>query len=237
MNHLLHSDHQANTQTFKEDSLPEPQNSPLSCAFSLADKTDSSQERNLNIMQAAREAAGWRRILVIGCPGAGKSTFSRKLAALLHLPLVYLDMLFHNPDQTSVSPEQFDQRLQDQMKGRCWIIDGNYLRTLPWRLQQANAVVWLDYPTELCLRSYLGRIGTKRPDMPWVERELDPDFYSYIANYRQTKTPQIEEILLHCCCPILRLQSREQADAFFVLLEQEEMAHEVRHLNDKSDRT
>jgi len=34
-----------------------------------------------------------KRVLVIGCPGAGKSTFGRKLAAKTSLPLLYPDML------------------------------------------------------------------------------------------------------------------------------------------------
>lgn len=32
------------------------------------------------------------KIIVIGCPGAGKSTFARKLSKLTEIPLYYLDM-------------------------------------------------------------------------------------------------------------------------------------------------
>ena len=42
------------------------------------------------------------RILVIGSPGSGKSTFSRALAQRKQLPLVYLDQLFWNADRTTV---------------------------------------------------------------------------------------------------------------------------------------
>ena len=35
-----------------------------------------------------------RRVLVIGCSGAGKTTFSRRLADLTGLPLVHLDKEF-----------------------------------------------------------------------------------------------------------------------------------------------
>ena len=34
-----------------------------------------------------------KRAIVIGCPGAGRSTFARKLAAKTGLPLYYLDIV------------------------------------------------------------------------------------------------------------------------------------------------
>lgn len=55
------------------------------------------------------------RILVIGSPGSGKSTFSRALAQRKQLPLVYLDQLFWNADKTTVDQAQFDQRLGEAM--------------------------------------------------------------------------------------------------------------------------
>lgn len=51
-----------------------------------------------------------QRILVIGCPGAGKSMFSRKLRDATGLPLHYLDMLWHKADKTNFTREEFDQK-------------------------------------------------------------------------------------------------------------------------------
>ena len=47
-----------------------------------------------------------KRIMVIGSPGAGKSTFTRKLQQKINLPIVYLDRLFWKADKTTVSPEE-----------------------------------------------------------------------------------------------------------------------------------
>ena len=54
-----------------------------------------------------------KKVIVIGCPGAGKSTFSRKLVAKTGLPLYYLDMIWHRPDRTTVTREEFDERLSE----------------------------------------------------------------------------------------------------------------------------
>ena len=92
-----------------------------------------------------------QRAIVIGCPGAGKSTFARKLRARTGLPLYYLDMLWHRPDRTNVSRQAFDAALSAILATDRWIIDGNYQRTLEMRLQACDAVFFLDYPLPLCL--------------------------------------------------------------------------------------
>lgn len=92
-----------------------------------------------------------KKVIVIGCPGAGKSTFSRKLAAKTGLPLHYLDMIWHRADRTVIGREEFDKRLDKLVKEDEWIIDGNYARTLPVRLAHCDTVFFFDIPLELCI--------------------------------------------------------------------------------------
>ena len=136
-----------------------------------------------------------KRILVIGCPGAGKSTFARALRDRTGLPLWYLDRIWHRPDRTTVSPQEFDARLEELLAQAVWIIDGNYLRTLEVRLQAADAVFLLDYPTEVCLEGAGSRIGTRREDLPWVEEEFDPEFRQWIEDFGRDQLPEIYRLL------------------------------------------
>ena len=71
-----------------------------------------------------------KRAIVIGSQGAGKSTFARKLKEKTGLPLYYLDRIFHKSDRTTLTREEFDRKLQTILQTDCWIIDGNYQRTL-----------------------------------------------------------------------------------------------------------
>ena len=88
-----------------------------------------------------------KRILVIGCPGAGKSTFARALRDRTGLPLWYLDQIWHRPDRTTVSRAEFDARLTGLLRGDAWIIDGNYLRTLePGCGQRIPSFCWTTPP-------------------------------------------------------------------------------------------
>lgn len=112
-----------------------------------------------------------RKIIIIGCPGAGKSTFARKLNQKLSFPLYYLDMIWHKPDKTTCSREAFDGRLREILEKDTWIIDGNYLRTLEMRLKEADTVFLLDYPLEVCLAGAMERIGKKREIFAFRSRE------------------------------------------------------------------
>ena len=157
-----------------------------------------------------------QKVLVIGCPGSGKSTFARRLPALTGLPLIYLDQLFWNADKTWVSQETLDARIEAALAGDRWIMDGNYARTLELRLQVCDTVFFLDYPLELCLQSVEQRIGTVRPDMPWVEEEPDEEFLQYIRDFPADQLPEIIRLLeqYRAGRRIITFRSRAEAEAF-----------------------
>lgn len=136
-----------------------------------------------------------QKVIVIGCPGAGKSTFARKLSAVTGLPLYYLDLIWHRADQTTVSREEFDRRLREILDQEQWIIDGNYLRTLEMRIQACDTVFLLDCPLEECLEGARARIGKKREDLPWVETEFDEEFRQWIENFPKDQLPKIYQSL------------------------------------------
>ena len=165
------------------------------------------------------------KILVIGSPGSGKSTFARKLRDITGLPLHYLDMIFHRPDRTTVDRDEFDKALNEILAGDEWIIDGNYLRTLPLRLSAAEKVLFFDLPVEECLKGAESRIGTKREDLPWTETEFDEDFRRYIIDFPKDQLPKIERLLEDCkdAKDIVVFRSREEADQYLETLSAKNM--------------
>lgn len=155
------------------------------------------------------------KIIVIGSPGAGKSTFARQLRDITSLPLYYLDMLWHKPDKTNVSRDEFDKKLNDILCRDRWIIDGNYQRTIKDRLEYCDTVFLLDYPPEICLAGAKARIGTKREDMPWIETELDEEFRQWIVDFPVQKLPKKYQMLdIYKDKNIVVFKSREEADLY-----------------------
>ena len=100
-----------------------------------------------------------QKVIVIGSPGAGKSTFARQLRAVTNLPLYYLDMIWHKSDGTNISLAEFDKQLDKILQSDRWIIDGNYQRTLAMRLCVCDTVFLLDYSLRVCLEGAESRIG------------------------------------------------------------------------------
>ena len=137
-----------------------------------------------------------KKIIVIGCPGSGKSTFSKALHKLTKIPLYHLDMLFWNADKTTVEKSVFLDRLFKITENGEWIIDGNYGSTMELRMQKCDTVIFLDYPVDVCLDGIKERKGKPRSDMPWIESdEDDREFVEFIKNYNSQSRPKVIELL------------------------------------------
>ena len=129
-----------------------------------------------------------KRIIVIGCPGSGKSTFSMALRDKLGIPLYHLDMMYWNADKTKVERAVFLERLSAALAEDEWIIDGNYASTMELRLVACDTVFFLDYPSAVCLDGLRQRRGKARSDIPWVETEEDAEFVGFVKSFNEKET-------------------------------------------------
>ena len=130
------------------------------------------------------------RILIIGCPGAGKTTLALELGKKKNLPVVHLDQLWWKGNWENVTREEFDSRLHLAMNGEKWIMDGNYNRTLPQRIAACDTIVYLDFGRWECLKGMvqrvLGSYGKVRPDMaPGCPERFDWEFVQWIWNFNR----------------------------------------------------
>ena len=155
------------------------------------------------------------KIIVIGCPGSGKSRLSRKLRCKLEIPLWHLDMLYWNSDRTTLEKKTFLERLSAVLEKDKWIVDGNYMSTMEQRLEKCDTVIFLDFSVDDCILGVKERMGKPRDDMPWIEIEEDREFIEFIKSFNDIQRPVIMDLLeRYGDKNIVIFKSREEVDEF-----------------------
>lgn len=109
----------------------------------------------------------YSRIIVLGTTSSGKSTLSKRLADLLDLELIELDVLHYEPNWKVVPDEIFLSQVETAIKAKRWIVAGSYhiARDLIW--SKADLAIWLDYPLWWILWKLTSRTFTR-----WWTQEL-----------------------------------------------------------------
>jgi len=141
-----------------------------------------------------------QRILVIGSPGAGKSTLARYLSEHLGLPLIHLDREYFGPGWATPPREEWRDRVRALAARPAWIMDGNYASTFDIRMPRATDIVWLDLPRWRCMRSVLWRVaknyGRVRPDLgPDCTEKFDWSFMRWTWSYPDRMRPKTARML------------------------------------------
>lgn len=141
------------------------------------------------------------KVAVIGSPGAGKTTFSKKLASKLNVTLYHLDYFYHDDtfnyadDKTAWRAKVTELANQPE-----WVIDGNYKSTFDIRFPRADTIIYLDYSRGITLwRAIKRRIelhGQLRDDMPvnWKEK-LTLELLRFIWTYNKVERPRVYSLL------------------------------------------
>ncbi len=168
-----------------------------------------------------------QRVLIIGNSGAGKSTAARRVAAALSLPLCHLDQLFWQPGWQARGRADFDGRLRAVLASPAWVVDGNYSRALAVRLEVADTVLWLDFPTLTSVWGVLSRWagwhGRQRPDMgAGCPEKIDVAFLWYVLRWRARHRGTLERLLAAAAArgvAVHRLRRRRQLEMLLRELE------------------
>lgn len=156
----------------------------------------------------------YRKVLIVGCGGAGKSTLAVDMGKRFGLPIVHLDKLWWLPNWQTRSEQEFDELLNGELVKDDWIIEGNYLRTFKTRLKYADFCIFLDYDTELCVQSVYERAekykGVTRPDMTdGCTEQLDDEFKNWISSFRKNVRPSMLSDLENGSTTYTVFQTRE----------------------------
>lgn len=165
------------------------------------------------------------RIAVMGIPGSGKSTFSRRLGDVLNVPVTHLDSEFWEPGWEKPDSADWTETHREMTERESWILDGNYWSTLDSRLAAADTVVVLSVPRYVALyrvvKRWLTHDGETRPDMAeGCEEKVDAEFARYIWRFPE-KMQRLERTLEAIDINVVRLGSNRERDTFLKRLRAE----------------
>ena len=142
-----------------------------------------------------------RKVSIIGCGGAGKSTLAVELGSLLNLPVIHLDSVYWGPDWERPPAEEWQRRHRELLARESWIMDGNYGGTMKERIAASDTVILLALSRFTCLyrvfkRGFKGR-GRSRPDLHpgCIEKLPDREFLKWIWDYPKTRLPGVMQLL------------------------------------------
>ncbi len=162
-----------------------------------------------------------KKVLVIGSCGAGKSTFSKRLAKIIGLKLIHLDRFYHLPNWEEPTDEEWLKIVNQLVNGDEWIIDGNFGGTMDMRLNHCDTLIWLDFPRTICIWRVIKRTlkyyRRTRPDMAeGCYERFDWEFFKYVWNFQHDKNRSIEGRLKKFENKnVYRLRSNGEVNRFF----------------------
>lgn len=136
------------------------------------------------------------KIAILGHSGSGKSTLARALGEKYGLPVLHFDSIQFLPGwvetDRSYKREKVTEFLDKHPEG--WVIDGNYLKICAQRrFEEADHILYLDFPRRVCLprvlRRWLTYRGKTRPDMgEGCEEKVDREFLLWVL--RDGRSPE-----------------------------------------------
>lgn len=91
-----------------------------------------------------------KKVMIMGRPGSGKSTFSIQLQQILKIPLFHLDKYFFEANWVQRNYQDFLNQQQSLVNQCCWIIDGNSSKSLELRYSRADVCLYFNFPKYLC---------------------------------------------------------------------------------------
>lgn len=129
-----------------------------------------------------------QRVMIIGGAGSGKSTLARKLGDKTGIPVIHIDKMYWLPGWIEREKPEMHQMARDAADGDQWIFEGNNSATIYYRLERADTLIFLDFPTIQRLWRVVWRIvtsyGKVRPDMQeGCPEQFDWEFLKFVVHY------------------------------------------------------
>jgi hypothetical protein len=169
-----------------------------------------------------------KRILLLGCPGSGKTTFAKQLGPILNIQPFHLDDYGWKDDGTCPEENEWLETVRSFVTRESWIIEGNCLSAIEMRIKRADSVILLAPTTRVCLWRILKRGVTSffsrdtsltpfRTARSYLF-DLKPEFVFRILNFSRIERKFQLECLDRLGAKVMELEGNEAIGELFCAL-------------------
>lgn len=154
-----------------------------------------------------------KKYIIIGCPGSGKTYFSKYLTKYTNIPLYHLDMIYWYDNYKHISDEKLRKKENEIMENDCYIIDGHFQNTLENRIKNTEVVIFFSLPSKTCINGVKHRIKSSeiRDDIKTTckEEEISDKFMHCMKHFKQKFYKDIRKWLSENNCNVLTINTKK----------------------------
>ncbi|SHO43940.1 AAA family ATPase [Desulfopila aestuarii] len=106
------------------------------------------------------------KIIITGNSGSGKTWLAEKLCNN-QATLVSLDDFFWKPDDFNIKREkrEIDSLIKESQKKHEWVVEGVFGELINYYIPEAQELIWLDMPWQLCHKRLIQRVSESKKHM------------------------------------------------------------------------
>lgn len=144
----------------------------------------------------------YKRILIIGSAGSGKTYLSHILSKKLDIEVTHLDKIYWLPNWEKQPVTFCEDLTRELVVPDEWIFDGNYIQTLDIRLEKADLVIFLKVNRFKCIASLFKRKRLTKKHL--IDRDdladgcvdkLDCSFLKWAFTFNNDYAPKLLEVI------------------------------------------
>jgi adenylate kinase family enzyme len=147
-----------------------------------------------HIVDPALRTSPVKRIALVGCPGAGKTTLARKLGRALELPVIHLDSHYWRSGWERIRQPEWEKKIEALTREPNWIAEGIFRAWPAPIIARSECIIFLDVRRTRCFRRALRRMieGRQREELAAACRDkFDLRLLRHIWTYHRTERAEI----------------------------------------------